>query len=341
MNPNTPKINKNQPVINCHILEQCNFGCKFCYAHWPNLNSDQSPDPDPESGGTVVAAAKAWRNPESVSRILAELRRFPSLPSEKGKWAGRPRLNLAGGEPMLLWNKGKGPLAMILDEAERLGFDLSIITNGFLLTDKIVRELAPRLQILGISMDSENPDTNREIGRCGTGGQQIGPERIAEIFRLAREVNPRIECKLNTVVCAYNWEEDLRAVIGQIAPDRWKVFQMLPIADTREIRDKQQPLIVKDEWFEAFKSRHADLKGVMRAEDNDEMTESYVMVDPFGRFYQNEPASIGHRHIVSDPIHEVGVEKAWGKMRSRFQTDKFRSRYIPVQSEPVSLVPAL
>ena len=330
MHHNNGKITKKQPVINWHILEECNFGCKYCFAHWP--------DPDAKACVTEV-----WNNPKLTDKILAELACLPSL--LPGEWAGRPRLNIAGGEPLLLWKQGE--LLRILNEAKRLGFALSIITNGFLLKDDIVRELAPRLQILGISMDSENSDTNRKIGRCGKGNdtQQVSPERVAAIFRLAREVNPNIECKLNTVVCAENHLEDFHSVIQEIKPKRWKVFQMLPIADTPDIRIKQRPLIVADELFEGFKARHSDVES-MRPENNDEMTESYVMVDPFGRFYQNGPAEGIQRHIVSDPIHEIGAHKAWDQVR--FNPVKFSKRYpgrgrcvIPVQAESVLPVSAL
>lgn len=298
-----------QPVINWHILEECNFGCKYCFAHWLTPKSE-------------VKAGEVWRNPELTDQILDELFRLPSILS--GEWAPHPRLNIAGGEPLLLWKKG---LPRVLSKAEQLGFKLSIITNGSRLKDEIVRELAPRLQILGISMDSANPDTNREIGRCGKkkDNLQITPKRIAAIFRLAREVNPQIECKLNTVVCASNWQEDFHSTIAQIRPDRWKVFQMLPIADTPEITNKQKPLIVTKEQFRDFVSRHRDVK-IMRPENNDDMTESYVMVDPLGRFYQNgqNESSCGG-HTFSDPIYKVGVKAAWKMMP--FDSSKFAKRY--------------
>ena len=321
---------KKQLVTNWHIREYCNFGCKYCYAHWPES-----------------ALPEAWRNPGTANRILEELSRLPAI--VPGEWTGRSRLNIAGGEPLSLWNR-RGDLQRILDEAERLGFALSVITNGFLLTDAVVRDIAPRLQVLGVSMDSANPKTNRSIGRCDKGGKgrMILPEQVAEIFRLAREVNPDIECKLNTVVCADNWREDFHAVIGQIAPDRWKVFQMLPIADTPEVRDKQQPLVVTAEQFADFKARHRDL-AVMCPEDNDAMTGSYVMVDPFGRFYQNESAEVGHRHIVSRPIYEVGAETAWDDVQrgtraeSQFVPGKFGRRYprIPIRVESITPAVAL
>lgn len=302
---------KTQLVVNWHILEDCNFGCDYCYAHWPDMKRPE-----------------AWHSSSTVSKILDELSHMPSV--VEGEWEDCLRLNLAGGEPMLLWKNGQGPLSVVMDEAERCGFAVSIITNGYLMTDTDLQVLAPRLQILGVSMDSANPDTNQKIGRCGKGkkSQQISYKRVAEIFDLARKINPKIECKLNTVVCAENWQEDFHAVIQEIAPDRWKVFQMLPIADSLKIKDKQQPLVVTTEQFKFFISKHDDLD-IMRPENNDEMTESYVMVDPFGRFYQNESAEIGYRHIVSDPIHEIGAKDAWQK--TRFDSGKFNHRYIPMQ----------
>jgi len=304
---------KDQLVVNWHVLEECNFGCEFCYAHWPMLERPE-----------------AWNSPEAVSKILDELFRMPSI--VKGEWEERPRLNLAGGEPMLLWKKGRGILAKIIKEAEDLGFAISIITNGSLMTDEDIRELAPRMQIIGISMDSGDSDTNERIGRCGKKkkSQQVSYKRVAEILRLARKYNPKIECKLNTVICSENWQEDFHSVIQEIAPDRWKVFQMLPVADTPEIRDKQQPLVVTDEQFHHFISKHNGLD-IMRPENNDAMTESYVMVDPFGRFYQNEPVEIGHRHTVSSPIQEVGAEKAWQEVA--FSHKKFTSRYFFLHQE--------
>lgn len=340
MHPKNQKNNGKQPVFNWHILERCNFGCNYCFAQW------LPPD-------SVARGAEVWEDPQLTDRLLSELARLPDFLD--GEWAGAPRLNIAGGEPLLLWKNGALP--RILSEAERLGFALSIITNGSLLTDNIARELAPRLQILGISMDSANPETNRKIGRCGKkkAERQVAPGRVADIFRLAREVNPAIECKLNTVVCASNWREDFRPVVAQIAPDRWKVFQMLPIGDTPEIAARQRPFIISDECFEGFKARHAGVE-VMRAENNDEMTESYIMTDPFGRFYQNEPDGVKHRHVFSYPIHEVGAEKAWDQVNmdpekfwnrypsspapacgvATMDPEKYRHRCIPLQIAPVS-----
>ena len=302
----------NQLVINWHITEPCNFSCRYCYAHW----------------NTSKAAHETWRQPEEVSRLLRELMAMPSI--AEGDWTTRPRLNIAGGEPLLLWNKGFLP--RILDEAEFLGFDLSIITNGFLLTAKVVRELAPRLQILGISMDSANPDTNKKIGRCSKKSEQITPDQIQAIFQLARNIHPAIECKLNTVVCSHNWQENLISTISQISPDRWKVFQMLPVSGTPESAEKQKSLIISNQQFEAFKARHAEIEAI-RPENNEEMTESYVMVNPMGRFYQN--TSDSDKYTYSDPIHQIGAKEAWKKVNldAKKFCDRYEQELIPLKHE--------
>ncbi len=65
--------------------------------------------------------------------------------------------------------------------------------------------------------------------------------------------------------------------------------------------------------FVAFVERHNALAtaGIaVVAEDNDAMEDSYVMIDPLGRFYGNHEG----RHRVSAPILEVGVHAgAWSR----------------------------
>jgi radical S-adenosyl methionine domain-containing protein 2 len=52
-------------------------------------------------------------------------------------------------------------------------------------------------------------------------------------------------------------------------------------------------LAVSDVEFNSFIDRHFALKDVMCVEDNSDMTESYIMVDPYGRFFQNKPSQKG------------------------------------------------
>lgn len=297
-----------QLVVNWHILEKCNYSCGFCFAHWPSANNLED----------------IYHYPSRRRAMLSELRKLPQyLPDE---W-GRVRLNIAGGEPMLLWRKGKGVLHKILTDAESLDFDLSIISNGYYITDKFIEAWVPKMQILGISVDSFSPETNAKIGRTAKSGKQISAGRIAEIFKLARKYNPVVKCKLNTVVNSFNWQENLHTLIDTVQPDRWKVFKMLPTADTPKTSKAQARFKISDAKYDDFLQRHRDFESIMAPENNDAMVQSYFMVDPLGRFYQNEPDGLNYRHVVSKPIPEVGVAEAFKQIR--VSVEKFKRRYPP------------
>ena len=80
---------------------------------------------------------------------------------------------------------------------------------------------------------------------------------------------------------------------------------------------------ISDDQFNEFVHRHEHLrdKGIeMAPENNDDMTESYLMVSPFGEFYQN----LNNEYIYSDKIHEVGVKTALGQVS--FDYTKFVKR---------------
>lgn len=291
-------------VVNWHILETCNFNCGYCFAHWRK-----------EVGRSTI-----WGIPEYWQKMLKELQHLPPL--VHGEWDSI-RLNLAGGEPMLLYRRGV--LGNIMKFALDLGFELSIISNGFLMDEAFVRTWGPQLQIIGISIDSVKTEINAEIGRCTKSGRQTPPEQVAGIFSLARRVNPLIQCKINTVVNARNWQENFHPTIEKIAPDRWKVFRMLPVADSPEISSKQASFKVTDDQFSNFCERHRNLKYMITSEDNDIMTGSYLMADPLGRLYQSESAVVDYRYVYSDPVHQIGIEKAFKQIE--FDNRKFIQRY--------------
>ena len=70
-------------------------------------------------------------------------------------------------------------------------------------------------------------------------------------------------------------------VIERLKPYKWKILKVLPV-----ISDE---LAVSDQVFQSFVERHRHLETVLLAENNHDMTESYLMVDPLGRFFQNKP----------------------------------------------------
>ncbi|RMD00157.1 radical SAM protein [Aquitalea palustris] len=294
-------------VINWHITEACNYSCRYCYAHWDGSGRELAHD----IPASTQMLQNLWQyfHPQNLANPL---RRAMS-------WQG-VRLNLAGGEPLLY----PAQVEHILSAANEVGFTTSLITNASLLSPELAQRLAPKLSMLGISLDSCTPMTNSQIGRQGRHGQQLGIGHLEEAVCGLRRWNPKLQIKLNTVVNALNCHEDLNTVIGRISPQRWKVLRMLPVVTNA--------LMVSDSDFQGFVARHQPQAEIMCVEDNTEMVESYIMIDPLGRFFQN--ASDQSIYSYSHPILKVGVEQAF--LAVGMNPAKFCARYQVLAEEEVA-----
>ncbi|GGO77599.1 radical SAM protein [Marinobacterium nitratireducens] len=293
-----------QLVINFHMTESCNYRCGYCYATWNDHCS----------------ARELHRHSGEVERLLDGLSDYFLNPNPLQQALGyrSVRLNFAGGEPMLLGDR----FVQALHRAQDCGFETSIITNGHFLDEAMLEALAPRLSVLGISYDSMNPETVQRIGRQDRKGRGLSRERLIEMARQYRALNPRGVLKINTVVNAFNWQEDMRDLGHQVRPDKWKLLRVLPVHDHN--------LVISDAQYRAFVERHAELGTMVVEEDNQDMRQSYLMIDPEGRFYQNGEA--GQGYILSSPILQVGVARALTQVP--FDAEAFARRYqlIPVQA---------
>lgn len=286
-------------VINWHITEACNYRCRYCYAHWDG------------------AGRELLHNLPASVRMLENLFQFFDPANEANPlrqhmdWQG-VRLNLAGGEPLLYPEL----VCKILQASREIGFATSLITNASVLSVALAWELAPHLTLLGVSLDSGSAETNRQIGRQDTRGKLLATDRLGDALLEAKHLNPLLQLKLNTVVNALNCDEDLSTLIRLLSPQRWKVLRMLPVVTN--------DLAVSDMDFLAFVERHQHLGPVMCVEDNTEMVESYLMIDPHGRFFQN---ALGQSsYIYSRPISDIGVEKAFATVG--MIPAKFCARYL-------------
>lgn len=282
-------------VINWHVTEACNFTCQYCYAKWQK----------PHRRDLI-------RDKAATKALLDSL--YLRFHSELAKT--RPRLNFAGGEPLLH--------ASLLLEAARyarsIGFDVSLITNGSRLDESLTADLAPTLSMLGLSIDSAAPEVQAAIGRSDRRGRCLDLDMLAEQVHLAKRVNPTLTIKINTVVCSANWEDDLSSLIRRFAPQRWKVLRMLPaVGGDLEATDSQ---------FQAYVARHSALSNLMTVEDNGDMQGSYIMIDPTGRFFQNRPDAQGYDY--SAPILEAGAEKAFTQIG--WSAVKFERRYTNLEA---------
>ncbi|GLB44421.1 putative radical SAM superfamily protein [Lyophyllum shimeji] len=97
-----------------------------------------------------------------------------------------------------------------------------------------------------------------------------------------------IKVKINTVITIHNWEEDMVESIRELAPFRWKVFQVLLLdgentgRETNSLRDARE-LVITDEQFNAFLERHRDIDCLV-PESNAVMRDSYLNLDEEMRF---------------------------------------------------------
>lgn len=223
--------------------------------------------------------------------------------------AGAQKMTFAGGEPTL--HRGLGRL---LEVSKDLGFVTCVVTNGARL-GRLLDSHAAFVDWVGLSVDSGIEDVQTALGR-GTGGHVAAAIEHAERCR-----SLEIRLKLNTVVTALTWQEDLSWLVRRIQPERWKVFQVLPMGGQND--GSVEDLMIGAEQFGAFVEQHGHLAAEGFApivEDNDAMRGSYVMVDPLGRFFGNATG----RHVTSDPILEVGVDHALSQVG--FSPSKFVAR---------------
>ena len=217
----------------------------------------------------------------------------------------------AGGEPLLYGDQVVSAMA----RARELGFDVSLISNGSRLTADLAARIAPHLTILGISIDATTSATNERIGRLDGRGIQLDLAGMIDHIAFMRSLNPAMTLKVNTVVNEVNWQEDLTSLISDLEPTRWKVLRMLPVV-TKE-------LALNDDQFQAFVDRHHILDSIMCVEGNDDMVQSYIMVDPHGRFFQNR--SVGAGYDYSPLIIDMGALEAFDCMT--WSAEKFVARY--------------
>lgn len=289
-------------VINWHMTEVCNYACKYCYAKWdvPRRKDEISQDGNQTLALLADLSAFFIRQPRQAQKILGQT------------WGG-VRLNFAGGEPLLYTKEFLYALRL----AESLGFKTSIITNGTGFTPESMQSIAPRLSWLGISLDSASPARNRLIGRETRNGLQLSLQEIIEITALARTINPALKIKINTVVNGVNHDENMNSFVAAIAPDKWKILKMLPVIGNE--------LTVTHAQFKMFVRRHNTHKAIISAEDNASMTNSYLMIDPLGRFYQNSGSGGSGGYTYSNPVHLSGTLQALSEIP--FSVNGFLSRY--------------
>ena len=275
-------------TVNYHLLYACNMSCGFCFATFLDARK-------------LGRGLKREQALEVVDRLCH---------------AGFGKINFAGGEPTLAPH-----LPDLIRAARFHGLTTSIVTNGSRLTEKWLDELAPYLDIIALSIDSVDPETQLTIGRVekGDNKEPITADRYRFLAGAIRDRGIRL--KVNTVVNAHNLTEELWPFIQDVQPERWKIFQVLPVVGQNDINIEE--FTITQSQFESYveRNRLVESDGVKVAPENNElMTTSYVMVDPWGRFFDDSTGE----HTYSDPILDVGVDAALRQVT--FDSDRFVAR---------------
>lgn len=261
--------------VNYHFTRKCNYKCGFCFH-------------------TALT---------SFFMPLEQAKQGLSLLKDKGM----KKVNFSGGEPFIHGGDHLGELVKYCKKDLRLD-SVSIVSNGSLIRKSWFRKYGDFLDILAVSCDSFDDDTNERIGRCGESNR--GPnkhvDKLHQIHSWCEEY--RVSFKINTVVNTFNLDEDMSEHIMRLNPMRWKVFQCLLLegenCGENALRDAE-PFYISDEDFQKFLDRHKSVP-VLVPESNVSMQNSYLLLDEYMRFLN----CVGGDKKPSKSILDVGVDDA-------------------------------
>jgi|GEM_PF-1359070 len=286
----------NTLVINQHVTKDCNYRCKFCF-------------PDREKN---VNLPNVFKNPQLRDKLLSEYSKLDVISSAIGENISDIRINLIGGEPLLLGKK----CTAIAKQIKEMGFTVSLTTNGLLLQEQ--SEILKYLDIIHISIDSLEETVCKAMGRCA-GNQFVSKERLYSLVKKIREINPKVLLRFNVVVSRFNCDDS--TIISQLQkfkPNKIKIVQQL--SDTKDEG-------ISEHKFKRFIKINDDAckQTNVAVMNNSDLVQSCLMVGEDGRIFQNGSTNSNDGYHYSEPIVEAGFKKAFSQVP--FSIKKWKQRY--------------
>uniref|UniRef100_A0A3B5R5Q8 Radical S-adenosyl methionine domain containing 2 n=2 Tax=Xiphophorus TaxID=8082 RepID=A0A3B5R5Q8_XIPMA len=214
------------------------------------------------------------------------------------------KINFSGGEPFL-HERGDflGKMVQYCKTELQLP-SVSIVSNGSMIKEKWFQKYGDFLDILAISCDSFDEETNQMIGRSQ--GKKSHIENLFKIRSWCQEY--KVAFKINSVINTFNVHEDMTEQINQLNPVRWKVFQCLLIdgenAGEAALREAET-FVITDQQFQDYLDRHSAVSCLV-PESNEKMRNSYLILDEYMRFLDCREG----RKDPSRSILDVGVKDA-------------------------------
>lgn len=221
-------------------------------------------------------------------------------------WKPSYRLNFVGGEPLLFPTK----IIPIMKYAISLGMNISVQTNGTNL--EILVPIVRNISQIGISIDSWNSEKNKNIGRC-CGVKTLNKDTLLYKINLLRNAGGDFKLKINTVVNEWNWDDVVIPQMEELGCNRIKILRQMPFGSAKGISEEQFYTFIRCNYRERLP---------IYVEDNDLMRESYLMIAPDGKLFQNTPEG---DYVYSDSLLSTNFSDAIKQIN--FDIEKFDSRY--------------
>ncbi len=248
---------------NLHVNGSCNYHCDHCFSRCLRHHG--------------IMGLDGWRP------IIDYL-----------KLKGIEKVNIAGGEPMLYPYLDE--MCILLKE---MGFIVSIVSNGSLITEEWLSKMAGVVDWIGLSIDSPDEKDEIEIGRYQKGKEHL--KNIINVCDLAHKYGFKV--KLNITVVRRSCHKDFTGFIKRVNAERVKVFRALTIKNAND--DIEDTWSITDEEYDDFRRRHLDCDNIV-FEDNGDMVGTYMMFSPKGKWMVN----IGSvkRFLDFEILQNEGVE---------------------------------
>jgi cyclic pyranopterin phosphate synthase len=236
------------------VTDRCNFRCFYC----------RSADPENYQEHDQILS---WRELERLGRVFHEL--------------GIRKVRVTGGEPLV--REGVENFVATLAAA---GYeDLSMTTNGFLLSERYERLLAAGLKRINISLDSLNPVKFQKITRTKTFASVMAGIEAAQSSRLG-------PVKVNAVLVR-GFNDDEVEPFAEFARERgviMRFIEFMPLdADRHWSRDVVVPAA------EVYSRIHARWPLMQIPHEASETARKY-------RFADGAPGEIGLIAPVTQPF---------------------------------------
>lgn len=269
-------------VVNFHFVDYCNYHCCYCFVKKANRMT-------------------SFLNIVNIVDNIAEY--FKNIKV-------RGRINLVGGEIFMC-----SYLQQIIDYIYSKDIDVSIVTNGYLLTKEFIEKNKMKICCIGISIDSLNSETNKLIGRCFN-KQTLDENKLIYLCEIIKSNN--IKLKINHCLSKFNYAEDISKFIEIIKPDRFKIFQMTVIDS---INGKCKNMQLSNKEFEVCCNKYKYMNPIIEYEE--EMKSSYLMIDSNGNFFIDKSVA---------PIGNA-ITDNFTKMMTHADIDcvSYNKRYIHLQ----------